>query len=271
MPELPEVETTLRAILPVVNDRCVDNLVVRRGDLRWPVPALMPEKLAGQFIRNARRRAKYILADVADGTLIVHLGMSGSIRIVDVPPPAGPHDHIDLVMEGGPCLRFTDPRRFGAWLWAEGPPEDHVLLKHLGPEPWDAVLTAEALWQRAEGRKTPVKSFIMDNAVLVGVGNIYANEALFRAGIHPARAAGRISIQRWSLLLAEIRAVLAAAITSGGSTLRDFTSGDGKPGYFAQTLQVYGRSGLPCMTCGTVLQEVRIGGRSSVYCSRCQR
>lgn len=271
MPELPEVETTLRAIRPELEGRRIAGMRIGRRDLRWPVSPELPGMVVGERVVSACRRAKYILASTAAGTLIVHLGMSGSIRILREERPPGPHDHVDLVMQGGVRLRYTDPRRFGAWLWTSDPPETHVLLRALGPEPWDAGLNAGHLHTLASGRKAPVKSFIMDNAVLVGVGNIYANEALFRAGIHPARHAGRVSVARWGVLLAEIRNVLEAAIASGGSTLRDFTSGDGKPGYFAQTLQVYGRGGLPCMVCGAALQEIRIGGRASVYCPRCQR
>lgn len=271
MPELPEVETTLRAIRPVMEGRRVQQMVLRRRDLRWPVSVELPDILAGQTVEAVRRRAKYILASTAGGTLIIHLGMSGSIRILQADRPPGPHDHVDLVMQGGVRLRYTDPRRFGAWLWTSDAPESHSLLRALGPEPWDASLTPAHLHALALGRKAPLKSFIMDNGVLVGVGNIYASEALFRAGIHPARAAGRLSVERWALLLAEIRKVLEAAIASGGSTLKDFTSGDGKPGYFAQTLQVYGRGGLPCMACSATLREIRIGGRASVYCPCCQR
>jgi len=271
MPELPEVETTLRALAPVLVGRRIAEVTVRRNDLRWPVPPDLGARLAGQTVRSARRRAKYLLLEVAGGTLIVHLGMSGSIRILSAPRPPGEHDHIDLRMADGRCLRYTDPRRFGAWLWTADPAEVHPLLRHLGPEPWDERLDAANLRALARRRKTPVKAFIMDNAVVVGVGNIYATEALFRAGVRPGRAAGRLSLAEWGRLLIEMRTVLEAAIRSGGSTLRDFTSGDGKPGYFAQTLQAYGRAGLPCVACGAPLKEVRIGGRSSVYCPRCQR
>lgn len=270
MPELPEVETTLRAIVPVLDGARVAELVVRRNDLRWPIPSDLAARLEGQVVQRMRRRAKYLLADIAGGTLIVHLGMSGSIRILARPMTAGPHDHVDLRVEGGPWLRYTDPRRFGAWLWTAEPAERHPLLRGLGPEPWDDVIDAAYLRERARHRKVPVKAFIMDNAVVVGVGNIYATEALFRARIRPRRSAGRVSLAEWGRLLDEIRAVLASAIASGGSTLRDFSSGEGRPGYFAQTLQAYGRASMPCVACGRALGEVRIGGRSSVYCPHCQ-
>lgn len=271
MPELPEVETTLRAIGPVLEGRRIECVIVRRADLRWPIPEDLPSRLKGQRVERVRRRAKYLLADVAGGTLIVHLGMSGSIRILEKSLPAGPHDHIDLQIAGGPQLRYTDPRRFGAWLWTDMLPEHHPLLKKLGPEPWDLVLTPEALHRRSRHRAVPIKAFIMDNAVLVGVGNIYATEALFRAGVRPGRAAGRVTLKEWAFLLKEIRSVLEAAIRSGGSTLRDFTSGDGKPGYFAQTLQAYGRAGEPCVLCESEIRETKIGGRASAYCPACQR
>lgn len=271
MPELPEVETTLRAIRPVLEGRKIRRLDVRRHDLRWPVTAGIAGRLAGQTVSQVRRRAKYLLASVAGGTLIVHLGMSGSIRLLREPRQPGPHDHIDLLMADGTCLRYTDPRRFGAWLWTAEDPVGHPLLRELGPEPWDKALTAASLHELAAGRKAPVKAFIMDNHVLVGVGNIYATEALFRAGIHPGREAGRIVLSRWEVLLTEIRAVLDSAIRSGGSTLRDFSSGEGRPGYFAQSLQAYGRAGQPCLRCGTCLRELRLAGRASAYCPGCQR
>lgn len=271
MPELPEVETTLRAIGPVLEGQRIERVIIRRADLRWPIPEDLPSLLMGQRVERVRRRAKYLLADVAGGTLIVHLGMSGSIRILARSMPPGLHDHVDLQVDGGPRLRYTDPRRFGAWLWTDMPPEHHPLLKKLGPEPWDSALTPEGLHQASRNRAVPVKAFIMDNAVLVGVGNIYATEALFRAGVRPTRPAGRVTLKEWAVLLKEIRSVLEAAIRSGGSTLRDFTSGDGKPGYFAQTLQAYGHAGEPCVLCETEIRETRIGGRASAYCPACQR
>lgn len=272
MPELPEVETTVRAVRPVLEGQKIGSLVVRRRDLRWPVPSSLPSAVEGQVVDRVWRRAKYLLAEMATGTLIVHLGMSGSIRILKSGALApGPHDHIDMLMQDGVCLRYTDPRRFGAWLWTDQPVQTHVLLRDLGPEPWEPFLTGAFLRERAGGRSVPVKSFIMDNHVLVGVGNIYATEALFRAGIHPARHAGKIAEARWDALLAAIRDVLESAIRSGGSTLRDFSSGDGRPGYFAQRLQAYGRAGLPCVICGAALRDTRLGGRASAYCPTCQR
>jgi formamidopyrimidine-DNA glycosylase len=202
---------------------------------------------------------------------MVHLGMSGSLRVTSDAEPARYHDHIDLCCEGGVVLRFNDPRRFGSWLWLEGDVEQHSLLRDMGPEPLSSSFDGELLFRRSRGRKGPVKNFIMDGHIVVGVGNIYANEALFAAGIRPDRAAGRISRARYDRLVLEIRRVLQGAIDQGGTTLRDFVGGDGKPGYFAQQLFVYGRQGKSCKRCGTVLREKRLGQRTTVYCIRCQR
>lgn len=270
MPELPEVETTLRAIRPVLLGRCVRAVQVRQWQLRWPIPDNLPSLLAGQPVLAVRRRAKYLLIEVPTGTLIVHLGMSGSIRLLPGAGGAGPHDHVDLVMADGDLLRYCDPRRFGAFLWAAGEVMRHPLLRHLGPEPWDECVSARYLQDLAAGRRVAVKTFLMDNRVIVGVGNIYANEALFRAGMHPGRAVGRISLPRWQRLLDAVRAVLTEAIAAGGTTLKDFSAGAGKPGYFAVELAVYGRGQAPCLGCGTLLREVRTAGRSTVYCPRCQ-
>lgn len=273
MPELPEVETTLRAIRPVLTGRHIRHLVVRHRQLRWPIPSALPALLADQPVLAVRRRAKYLLIETAAGTLIVHLGMSGSIRLHNDGrfAPVGPHDHVDIVMVDGTLLRYTDPRRFGAFLWTAGDPAQHPLLRRLGPEPWDPSVSAHYLRERAAGRRTAIKSLLMDNQVVVGVGNIYANEALFRAGIHPARAAGRISLARWQLLLDAIRDVLAEAIAAGGTTLKDFSAGEGRPGYFAVALAVYGRGGEACRRCGAALRASRIAGRSTVHCPQCQR
>lgn len=270
MPELPEVETTRRGIAPHLQSRSVTELVIRQHQLRWPIPSELHDLLPGQQILAVERRAKYLLVRFAQGSLILHLGMSGSLRLVEADREAEKHDHFDLCLDTGMALRLTDPRRFGAVLWQHGT-EPHDLLSALGPEPLEDKFTAEHLQHCAKGRKTSIKTFIMDNKVVVGVGNIYANEALFAAGIDPRRAAGRISAQRLAVLVDEIKKVLRRAIEQGGTTLKDFVGGDGKPGYFAQQLNVYGRAAEPCVTCGRPLKEVRLGQRSTVFCDHCQR
>lgn len=271
MPELPEVETTRRGIAPHVEGRRVASLVVRQPSLRWPVPKDLPRLLRGQEIRALERRAKYLLFRMPRGTMLVHLGMSGSLRIVPAVEPVRKHDHVDVCMDSNTVLRFHDPRRFGCVLWIPGPTLEHPLLTALGPEPLAPAFDAAYLHTRAQRRKTAIKSLIMDGRIVVGVGNIYANEALFAAGILPTRAAGAVSLARCERLVAEIKTVLARAIEVGGTTLRDFVGGDGKPGYFQQTLAVYGRAGQTCQRCATVLKECRLGQRSTVYCPRCQR
>jgi formamidopyrimidine-DNA glycosylase len=270
MPELPEVETTRRGIEPYSRGCTVEALVVREPRLRWPVPEELPERMRGQLIRAVERRGKYLLFRTRRGSLLVHLGMSGSLRVLDPGEPRLKHDHVEILMREGHCLRFNDPRRFGCFLWLS-PGEVHPLLSHLGPEPLSEAFDGDFLYRRSRGRKGPVKSLIMDGKVVVGVGNIYANEALFLSGIHPGRAAGRISRPRYASLAENIKQVLTAAIEQGGTTLRDFVGGDGKPGYFARQLYVYGRAGYPCKRCGGVLREVRLGQRSTVYCVACQR
>lgn len=270
MPELPEVETTRRGVAPHVNGRRVRSLLVREPRLRWPIPDELPAILAGQRISEVERRAKYLLFHSAPGSLLVHLGMSGSLRLVSPSEPAAFHDHFDLVLSGDKVLRYNDPRRFGCCLW-QAAGETHPLLAGLGPEPLSAEFDGELLYRLSRGRRGPVKSFLMDQKIVVGVGNIYANEALFLAGIRPQRAAGRISLARYQLLAERVKQVLTSAIDQGGTTLRDFVGGDGKPGYFAQQLYVYGREGLPCKHCGKKLQESRISQRTTVYCVACQR
>lgn len=270
MPELPEVETTRQGIAPHILGQSIAGLVVRRHQLRWPVSSDLPEKLCGQSILDVTRRGKYILIRLESGTLIVHLGMSGSLRVTAPELPPKKHDHVDIVFGNGVCLRFHDPRRFGCLLWTESDPRAHPLLAHLGPEPQDSSFSGNYLHAMARQRKTPVKSFIMDSHLVVGVGNIYANEALFRAALNPKRAAGNISRQRYERLAATIREVLDAAITQGGTTLRDFVNESGRPGYFRQSLRVYGRQGLPCLACGAPIRHVRLGQRSTFYCPRCQ-
>lgn len=271
MPELPEVETTRRGIEPHVCGQRIKQLRVRQRQLRWPVPRELEQLLANQLIERVDRRGKYLLLSVARGTLIIHLGMSGSLRILATHSPPGPHDHIDLLLASGSRLRYTDPRRFGAWLWTDATVEQHPLLARLGPEPLSDAFNAEYLYRLSRGRKLAVKSFVMNSHIVVGVGNIYANEALFRAGIHPARAAGRIGRQRYQRLVDAIKSVLADSIRQGGTTLRDFVGGEGKPGYFRQRLQVYDRRNAPCRLCAGTIRETRIGQRSSFYCPACQR
>jgi formamidopyrimidine-DNA glycosylase len=270
MPELPEVETTRRGIAPHLLGQTIERVVVRDRRLRWPIPEDLDVRLSGQRIEAVERRAKYLLIRVQSGTLIAHLGMSGSLRLVPAELPAAKHEHVDILLGSGQALRYTDPRRFGALLWSELPLE-HPLLASLGPEPLDEGFDGRRLYELSRGRSMAVKPFIMDNAVVVGVGNIYASEALFAAGIDPRCPAGGISRARYERLAAEIKRILAMAIERGGTTLRDFVGGDGKPGYFQQELFVYGRGGAFCKLCGSTLREVRLGQRASVYCGRCQR
>jgi formamidopyrimidine-DNA glycosylase len=271
MPELPEVETTRSGIAPHLIGKRVAGVVVRQPRLRWPVPEDLGETLAGRRVLDVRRRAKYLLVDFPHGTLIVHLGMSGSLRVLPADAPPGPHDHVDLVLDNGRCVRLTDPRRFGAVLWTVDRAEDHPLLAGLGPEPLAEAFSAEWLYRRARGRRVAVKAFLMDAANVAGVGNIYASEALFLAGIRPGRAAGRVGLADYRQLAAAIREVLGEAIAQGGTTLRNFTGSDGRPGYFLQMLNVYGRAGQACHVCGTPIKQKTIGQRASCYCPRCQR
>ncbi|MEH6472606.1 MAG: bifunctional DNA-formamidopyrimidine glycosylase/DNA-(apurinic or apyrimidinic site) lyase [Halopseudomonas sp.] len=272
MPELPEVETTRRGIEPHVKGRRVTAVVVRQPRLRWPIPVeQLVQRLVGQRVESVERRAKYLLLKIGGGYLIVHLGMSGSLRLVAADAVVGKHDHFDLCLDTGFVLRLTDPRRFGAVLWHQGVLAVYPLLAHLGPEPLTDDFDGERLFKLSRKKRQAVKLFIMDNRTVVGVGNIYANEALFEAGIDPRRAAGRISLACYQQLAQIIKEVLDRAIKQGGTTLKDFVGGDGKPGYFQQQLQVYGRGGEECCRCGAVLQEVRLGQRASVFCAQCQR
>lgn len=270
MPELPEVETTLRGIQPFLLNQRITRVNVRDPRLRWPVPAEVC-KAEGQQILSLVRRGKYLLLHLERGGLIIHLGMSGSLRILQQPLVPEKHDHFDIELESGVCLRFNDPRRFGAFLWVEGKMESHDLLCDLGPEPLSVEFTAEYLYGRSHGRKVAIKNFIMNGHIVVGVGNIYASESLFMAGIHPQRAAGRVSSLRYEGLVAAIRDVLCRAIKQGGTTLRDFVNSDGAPGYFAQELLVYDRAGSDCFQCGAPIRQKVIGQRSSYYCPVCQR
>lgn len=270
MPELPEVETTLRGISPHIAKRVVTQVIIRRANLRWPIPQELPGLLTGQPLLAISRRGKYLLFEFDEGHALIHLGMSGSLRIVDAKSPANPHDHFDWVF-GDIALRYHDPRRFGCLLWIAGTPAEHSLLSQLGPEPLTDQFTAEYLYQRSRKRSQPVKQFIMDSHTVVGVGNIYANEALFMARIKPLRKAGALSRTHCEDLVRLIKFVLKRSIDQGGTTLRDFVGGDGKPGYFQQQLLVYGRGGEPCGQCGRALKEIRMGDRTTVYCVDCQK
>jgi formamidopyrimidine-DNA glycosylase len=271
VPELPEVETTRRGIRSALRGRHITGMVLREPRLRWPVDPRLVTGLPGQQVRDVRRRAKYLLIELEHGTLIAHLGMSGSLRVL---PPATPllaHDHYDLLLDSGRCLRFNDPRRFGSLLWVTGDPGAHPLLVNLGPEPLEREFDANYLATRARGRKVSVKQFLMDQHVVVGVGNIYASEALFRAGINPRKAAGRVPRAKLEALVGAVRDVLGEAIRQGGTTLRDYVSAEGTPGYFRQKLYVYERAGEPCRRCGTPVRQLVQGQRSTYFCPACQK
>ncbi|WP_305906868.1 bifunctional DNA-formamidopyrimidine glycosylase/DNA-(apurinic or apyrimidinic site) lyase [Methylomarinum sp. Ch1-1] len=269
MPELPEVETTCRGITPHILGKPISEVTVRQARLRWPVPAQLPQLLIGLRFKQIKRRAKYLLLKTDKGTVIMHLGMSGSLRIVSRDQAPGKHDHIDIVFADDTVLRFNDPRRFGAMLWSVAP-TDHPLLAKLGPEPLSSDFNGEYLYRQARNRKMTVKSLIMDGHIVVGVGNIYACESLFIAGIHPSRQAGRISLRRYQKLAEAIKTVLRRAIEQGGTTLRDFVNEKGNPGYFQQSLFVYGRANQPCRRCGAPIRQVKIAQRASYFCSCCQ-
>jgi len=270
MPELPEVETTRRGIAPHCEGRTIHDLRLRDARLRWPVRSDLPALLTGRRVRRLSRRAKYILFHFDHGVLLVHLGMSGSLRLMPASAPAQKHDHIDIVFGDGSALRYNDPRRFGSFQWFdEG--DEPLPLAALGPEPLADAFDGMHLYRSSRGRRLAVKPFVMNAAIVVGVGNIYATEALFLAGIRPDRAAGRVSLARYERLAEAIKQVLTNAIESGGTTLRDFVGGDGRPGYFAQQLYVYGRAGEPCKRCGAPLRNRVIGQRASVFCVACQR
>lgn len=270
MPELPEVETTRRGLEPHVRRRRIVALEVYERRLRWPVAARLPAAVAGQRIAGISRRAKYLLLELQFGTLLVHLGMSGNLRVVKVGEPRRTHDHFDLVLDSGKALRFNDPRRFGSLLYTRADPERHPLLKHLAPEPFDAAFDAQYLWRVTRRRRVAIKQLLMNSHLVVGVGNIYASEALFRARIAPGRRAATLSRAETAQLLRAVRAVLAQAIRAGGTTLRDYVGADGAPGYFRQRLYVYERAGKPCRRCGTAVRTRTQGQRSTYYCPACQ-
>ena len=271
MPELPEVETTRRGIAPLITGKNIAELVLRTEKLRWPLDQNLCLLLPGQTILSVERRAKYLLLRTEKGTLILHLGMSGSLRIVPAETTENKHDHVDLIFADSSCLRFTDPRKFGALLWTEGNPLLHPLLVHLGPEPLADELTGDYLYQASRNRKIAIKAFVMDQKQVVGVGNIYASEALFGAGIDPRLPAGKIGRQRYKRLVDEIKQVLQQAISAGGTTISDFKQSDGKPGYFKQELRVYGCEHEPCRVCGQLIKAIRLGQRSTFFCAKCQR
>ena len=270
MPELPEVETTRRGLLPHVAGRSVEHVLLRRPDLRWPIPREVEDLLPGQRIDAIRRRAKYLLFDTDAGSALLHLGMSGSLRVLRSDTPVRAHDHVDIALDSDRVLRFNDPRRFGCVLW-QSPGTVHPLLAVLGPVPLSDEFDGDLLFRLSRGRSAPVKVFLMDQAVVVGVGNIYAAEALSMAGISPLRAAGKVSRERYMALADAVKGILAHAIARGGTTLRDFISPDGAPGYFEQELTVYGRGGEPCRRCRRPLKQALIGQRASVWCGHCQR
>ncbi len=269
MPELPEVETSRRGIEPHIVGTTISRIVIRERRLRWPVPRSIDRNLPGQSVDSVSRRAKYILINTQKGSAILHLGMSGSVCIVNADTPAGVHDHFDIEFDSGLVLRFRDPRRFGSLHWSQEP-LSHRLLKDLGPEPLSNDFDGHYLWRRSRGRKVSIKQFIMNAHIVVGVGNIYASEALFMAGINPRRAAGRIARSRYDQLADAIKEVLGKAIKAGGTTLRDFYGGNGEAGYFKQQLEAYGREDEPCRRCDSPITAIVQGQRSTYYCKRCQ-
>jgi formamidopyrimidine-DNA glycosylase len=269
MPELPEVETVRRGLAPHLVGQRLQGARVREGRLRWPVPDDLDARLRGQPILDLARRGKYLLIQLGDGHLILHLGMSGSLRLTRSDSPPGPHDHLDLLLTDGQALRFRDPRRFGAVLWSVAPLQ-HPLLARLGVEPLQDGFSGDWLYAATRQRRVPIKTLLMDAHLIVGVGNIYANEALFRAGIHPLCPAGRLGRARCGRLAEAVKTTLAAAIRAGGSSLRDFVDGHGNPGYFQQSYFVYGRAGEPCRQCGRPIRSIRQAGRATYYCVACQ-
>ena len=270
MPELPEVETTRRGIAPHIQHKKFQSVIIRQPQLRWPVPANLVSDLPGLTVRSVSRRGKYLLLATDAGTLLMHLGMSGNLRITTAEQALRKHDHIDLIFDDGTVLRLNDQRRFGAVLWTDEPVEHHPLLATLGPEPLSSDFNGEQLFKPSRNRIIPVKNLIMDSHIVVGVGNIYASESLFLARIHPKRPAGEIDLSAYQGLAEAIKTVLQQAIQQGGTTLRDFTDAQGKPGYFQQALSVYGRDGQACLCCAEPIQQLKIGQRASYFCGSCQ-
>ncbi len=270
MPELPEVETTRLGLLPHLKNQRIAALNVRDFRLRWPISPNLPKILVGLQVIDLRRRAKYLLIDCGSGTLIVHLGMSGSLRVLSSPNPPGKHDHYDLNLLNGNIIRYTDPRRFGSLHWSEVDPSKHPLLAKLGPEPLSEAFTGRTLFHAARGRTASIKQFLMDQHHVVGVGNIYANEALFRAAVRPQTRAGRVSLARCENIVASIKHTLNLALKAGGSTLRDFVNSNGDPGSFQLSYRVYDRAGQPRFRCNGTIRTIRQGQRSTFYCPNCQ-
>lgn len=270
MPELPEVETVRKGITPAILNHRITGIIIRQPKLRYPIPSQLKQILPGLTITKISRRSKYLLLETELGCLIIHLGMSGRIHVLKDAPPAAKHDHVDILFDNNICLRYHDPRRFGMILWTHEPAEQHTLLTRLGPEPLTRKFNCDYLYDQSRQRSIPIKQFIMDSKVVVGVGNIYASEALFAAGIHPQRAANKVSPTRYALLVDHIKAVLKKAIKAGGTTLKDFSNSTGQPGYFQQKLSVYGRQNEPCKKCKTPIKKMLIGQRSTFYCPACQ-
>jgi len=271
MPELPEVEITRLGISPHITGQVITDVVIRNKNLRWPITATLKNNLLNNKFQKIDRRGKYLLCYTDNGCIIMHLGMSGSLRIVNKKIKPEKHDHLDILFASGNILRFHDPRRFGSVLWTRKDPLQHKLIKHLGPEPLGEDFNGEWLYRRSRKRTQAIKNFIMDSHNVVGVGNIYASESLFLAGINPKRKAGKVSLERYERLSKKIKKILKQSIKQGGTTIRNFVNGDGKPGYFQQQLSVYRRTGEPCKQCNSTIKEIKLGQRSSFYCPFCQR
>jgi len=271
MPELPEVETTRRGIEPLVQDKVVERVLVHNASLRWPVPQDLGSVLSSQKVLSVGRRSKYLLMNFERGTLIIHLGMTGHLRVCRSDGERRKHDHVELFFLDNSVLRFNDSRRFGAIFWTETDPLLHERLVNLGPEPFSDLFTTDYLVRISCGRKIAVKSFIMDSRVVVGIGNIYASEALFRAGISPSKRVDHVSRKAFAMLVQSVQEVLSEAIAAGGTTIRDFMDTEGRPGYFKQELRVYGRTGDPCTVCGRAISQTRLGQRSTYHCRKCQK
>jgi len=270
MPELPEVETTRLGIAPHITGQTIKNVIVRNKKLRWPITSTLKKDLLNRRFEKIDRRGKYLLCYTDHGCMIMHLGMSGSLRIVNKDIKPEKHDHLDILFASGKILRFHDPRRFGSVIWTKKDPLQHKLIKDLGPEPLSKDFNGDWLYGKSRKRTQAIKNFIMDSHNVVGVGNIYASESLFIAGINPKRKAGNVSIKRYDRLANAIKKILKQSIKQGGTTLRDFVNGDGKPGYFQQQLNVYGRTGQPCKKCKSIIKETKLVQRSSFYCPVCQ-
>lgn len=271
MPELPEVETTLRGIEKHIIGKTVSKVVIRTDKLRWPIPKTLKRYLKDQTIDSVERRAKYIFINTNKGSVIVHLGMTGSLRVIDTKTPLQKHEHIDIQFTNGKVLRYKDARKFGAFLWTKDKPHEHELITRLGPEPLSDEFNVDYLFATCRKRKAAIKTHIMNQNIVVGIGNIYASEALFKAGIHPTKAAHRVSKEKLKLLVNMSKQTLRSAIKQGGTTLQDYINADGAPGYFAIKLKVYGREGEPCPVCAKPIKSKAIGQRNSFYCTTCQK